>query len=84
MQRDKRVLEEAKEMPRSQPEAPCEVCGTQPMNLDTGHALYKGTIYCESEEGPGGRKAPLPCSVEMIPSAEHMDEESEFSLLPLD
>ncbi|CAL8357830.1 unnamed protein product [Gadus morhua 'NCC'] len=25
--------------------------------LDTGHALYKSSVYCESEAGPGGLTA---------------------------
>ncbi|CAL8319622.1 unnamed protein product [Arctogadus glacialis] len=52
LRQDTRVLEEKKGKPQCQPGDPCPTCA-QPRTLDTGHALYKSSVYCESEAGPG-------------------------------
>ncbi|XP_059897007.1 uncharacterized protein LOC132449402 [Gadus macrocephalus] len=48
LRQDTRVLEEQKGKPQCQPGDPCPTCA-QPRTLDTGHALYKSSAYCESE-----------------------------------
>ncbi|CAL8342402.1 unnamed protein product [Arctogadus glacialis] len=53
LREDTRVLEEHKGKPQCQPGDPCPTCG-QPRTLDTGHALYKSSQYCQTEAGPGG------------------------------
>ncbi|CAL8275012.1 unnamed protein product [Gadus morhua 'NCC'] len=56
LRQDTRVLEEQKGKPQCQTGDPCPTCA-QPRTLDTGHALYKSSVYCESEAGPGGLTA---------------------------
>ncbi|KAA8577839.1 hypothetical protein FQN60_018617, partial [Etheostoma spectabile] len=51
VKQDKRILEEEKGKPQSQPGDPCAICG-RPRTLDAGHAFYKGQFYCELEWGP--------------------------------
>ena len=54
--KDAEVLKAHKGKPQCQPGDPCPICGG-PRTLDTGHALYKGTTYCEVEDGPGAPTA---------------------------
>ncbi|CAL8324354.1 unnamed protein product [Merluccius merluccius] len=53
---DDRVLEAQKGRPQCKPGDPCPICG-RPRTLDTGHAFYKGSFYCDLEEGPGALTA---------------------------
>ena len=50
------MLNEQKGKPQCQTGDPCPTCA-QPRTLDTGHALYKSSAYCELEAGPGGLTA---------------------------